>query len=67
MNLEFEPGTKWKYNNSGYFLLGLIVEELTGKSYDAYLKEMIFEPLQMISSGDIQPNPEAIIDKHAKG
>jgi CubicO group peptidase (beta-lactamase class C family) len=37
-NLEFEPGTKFSYNNSGYFLLGAIVERITGKSYEQALK-----------------------------
>src|SRR5919106_6486681 len=32
-NLEFEPGTKYAYNNSGYFLLGAIIERITGKTY----------------------------------
>jgi CubicO group peptidase (beta-lactamase class C family) len=38
---DFEPDTKYSYSNSGYFLLGLIVEKLTGKSYEEALKERI--------------------------
>lgn len=49
--LEFEPGSKFAYNNSGYFLLGAIVEKVTGKSYETVLKERIFEPLGMTNTG----------------
>lgn len=48
--LEFEPGTKYKYSNSGYIILGGIVEKVSGLSYAEFLKENIFEPLQMNSS-----------------
>ena len=37
-DLEFEPGSKFSYNNSGYFLLGAIIEKVTGKSYEQVLK-----------------------------
>lgn len=63
-DLEFEPGTRFSYNNSGYFLLGLIIEELTGKSYGRILQERIFRPLGMSDSGlersvDLLPNRAA--------
>lgn len=50
-DLEFEPGTKFVYSNSGYFLLGAVIEKVTGKSYEQVLKERIFEPLGMKNSG----------------
>jgi CubicO group peptidase (beta-lactamase class C family) len=50
-DLEFEPGTKYAYNNSGYFLLGAIIEKVTGKSYEQVLKENIFDPLGMKNTG----------------
>jgi CubicO group peptidase (beta-lactamase class C family) len=50
-DLEFEPGTKFVYNNSGYFLLGAIIEKVTGKPYDQVVKENIFDPLGMKNSG----------------
>ena len=39
--MEFAPGTKWNYNNSGYFLLGYIIEKLSGKTYPEYVEENI--------------------------
>jgi CubicO group peptidase (beta-lactamase class C family) len=66
-DLEFEPGTKWNYNNSAYFLLGLIIEEVAGTSYENVLQNMIFGPLEMHNSGDIQPNPSKIIPGLATG
>ncbi|HVF80878.1 MAG TPA: serine hydrolase [Flavisolibacter sp.] len=48
--LRFAPGTRWEYSNSGYFLLGYIIERLTGKTYAEYLEENIFKRLQMTSS-----------------
>src|SRR5271155_3102115 len=50
-DLQFEPGTKFHYDNSGFFLLGAILEHVTGKSYEALLKENIFGPLGMKDSG----------------
>jgi CubicO group peptidase (beta-lactamase class C family) len=46
-NLSFKPGSKYQYNNSGYFLLGLIVERVSGKSLRAFAEENIFKPLGM--------------------
>lgn len=49
--LEFEPGQKWKYCNSGYFLLGSIIEKVSHQTYDDYLRKTFFEPLGMTSTG----------------
>src|SRR5215510_10417679 len=46
-DLEFETGSKFEYDNSGYFLLGAIIEQLTGQSYERALQERIFGPLGM--------------------
>jgi len=48
--MEFAPGTKWNYNNSGYFLLGYIIEKVSGKTYPEYVEENIFKPLGMSNS-----------------
>lgn len=48
--MEFAPGTKWNYNNSGYFLLGYIIEKVSGKSYPEYIEENFFKPLGMTNT-----------------
>ena len=63
--LEFEPGTKFKYNNSGYFLLGAIAEKVSGKTYEQLLKANIFSPLGMKNSGYDLHTP--ILEKRASG
>lgn len=49
--LEFEPGEKFKYDNSGYILLGYVIEKITGQKYADYLREHIFDPLGMRDTG----------------
>lgn len=49
--LEFEPGTRFRYSNSGYVLLGWIIEEITGRPYDRVLRERILEPLGLDDTG----------------
>ncbi|MBK9271083.1 MAG: serine hydrolase [Saprospiraceae bacterium] len=48
--MRFAPGTKWEYSNSGYFLLGYIIEKISGKKYAEYLDENIFKPLGMANT-----------------
>jgi len=64
-DLEFEPGSKFVYNNSGYFLLGAIIEKVTGKPYDQALKENILDPLGMKNTG--YDRHETVIKKRATG
>ena len=49
--LQFEPGKNHAYSNSGYLLLGYIIEKVTGKSYEQALQENIFTPLKMDNTG----------------
>ena len=49
--LDFEPGAKWNYSNSGYVLLGYLIEKITGESYAKFVQENIFTPLGMKDSG----------------
>jgi len=49
--LDFQPGDKFNYSNSGYILLGYIIEKVTGKPYFQVVRERIFQPLHMDHSG----------------
>ena len=64
-DLEFEPGSKFSYNNSGYVLLGAIIEKVTGKSYETVLTERILKPLGMTNSGYDSTSP--LLPKRASG
>lgn len=48
--LDFAPGTKFKYSNTAYLLLGFIIERVSGKSYEEYLRERVFTPLKMTAT-----------------
>jgi len=47
---DFKPGDAYRYNNSGYFLLGMIIEKLSGKPYGQYLQDEFFAPLGLEST-----------------
>ena len=49
--LEFEPDSKYEYSNANYFLLGLLIEKVTGKSWEQNMKEIIFKKAGMKHSG----------------
>ncbi|TXD70029.1 serine hydrolase [Aequorivita lipolytica] len=63
--LTFKPGAQFAYSNSGYILLGAIIEKVTGKSYETVLQEKIFDPLKMKDSGYDHHN--TILKKRATG
>lgn len=63
--LEFEPGTKWNYSNSGYVLLGYLIEKISGQSYAGFVQQNIFAPLGMKDSG--YDSNSAIIERRAAG
>ena len=70
--LEFKPGEKWAYNNSGYILLGAIVEKVSGKGYEQFVEEEIFAKLGMKSSryghaGEVVPRRVSGYSKDAQG
>lgn len=65
MPLEFKPGTKLQYTNTGYILLGMVIEKVSGQSYTRFLKQNIFEPLGMENSA--YDNPSLILPNRASG
>ncbi len=63
--LDFQPGEKWSYSNSGYVLLGYLIEKISGESYEKFVQENIFTPLGMKDSG--YDSNSAIILHRASG
>jgi CubicO group peptidase (beta-lactamase class C family) len=63
--MDFEPGTDYRYDNSGYVLLGYIIELVSGKTYAQYISEEFFQPLGMKNS--YYDNAAAIISNRAPG
>ena len=63
--MQFAPGERYRYNNSGYVLLGAIIEKASGKSYETFVADNIFKPLGMTSS--FYGSNEPIIAKRAQG
>ena len=62
--LDFPPGEKWSYSNSGYLILGVLIHHVSGEFYGDFLQHHVFQPLQMnstriISEADIVPNRSA--------
>jgi CubicO group peptidase (beta-lactamase class C family) len=64
-DLEFEPGSAFRYSNSGYFVLGAIIEEVAGEPYERQLTKRILEPLGMHDTG--YDHGAEIIERRASG
>ncbi|QRM90697.1 serine hydrolase [Lacinutrix sp. WUR7] len=65
MELDFSPGEKFSYSNSGYFLLGVLIEKISEKTYEEMLQENILIPLNMKDSGF--DHHETILKNRATG
>ncbi|MGH2498428.1 MAG: serine hydrolase domain-containing protein, partial [Ktedonobacteraceae bacterium] len=63
--LEFTPGSRFRYSNSGFILLGYIIERVSGESYATFLQDNIFSPLKMKNSGYDVAYPA--LPQHATG
>lgn len=63
--LEFSPGAKFRYSNSNYFLLGVIVEKVSGSTFEDVLTQEILAPLRLNDSGIA--SGDSIIEKQARG
>lgn len=63
--LDFQPGEKWSYSNSGYVLLGYLIEKISGQTYQNFIQENFFKPLGMNDSG--YDSNSAIILNRASG
>lgn len=63
--LDFPPGSKWNYSNSGYEVLGYIIETVSGQTYEDYLKKHIFDPLELSDTG--YDHTERILKHRAMG
>lgn len=51
--LDFEPGTQWRYNNTGFLVLGAIIEKVSGQSYEEYIGRNILEPSGMTHTANL--------------
>jgi D-alanyl-D-alanine carboxypeptidase len=63
--IEFAPGETWAYDNTGYYLLGIIIEQTSGKSYWQFLAERIFRPLGMSATQNTDQRP--VVPNRAAG
>jgi CubicO group peptidase (beta-lactamase class C family) len=59
---KFEPGSRWEYSNYGFILLGAIIEKVSGQSYYDYVREHVFVPAGMTSTGS-EPEDKAVSDR----
>lgn len=66
-DLQWEPGAQWGYSNSGYVLLGAIVEQVTGLAFEPALRALVLDPLGMAGTGDLAMRPRAVIEGLATG
>ncbi|WP_098749371.1 serine hydrolase domain-containing protein [Paenibacillus sp. EZ-K15] len=65
IDLNYEPGEKYQYSNSGYALLGALIEQVSDQSYGSYIEDHIFNPLGMVNTR--LDDPQEIIPLRASG
>ncbi|MGA8621592.1 MAG: serine hydrolase domain-containing protein [Candidatus Sulfotelmatobacter sp.] len=59
---KYEPGSRWEYSNYGFILLGVVIEKVSGESYYDYVREHIYIPAGMASTGS-EPEDQAVADR----
>ena len=64
-SLQFEPGSHFYYNNTGYYLLGMVIEKVTGKAYGDYVRDALFVPNGLTSTVYCSVGP--LIKRRARG
>jgi CubicO group peptidase (beta-lactamase class C family) len=60
--LQFEPGSRWEYSNYGFVLLGVVIEKVSGQSYYDYVREHIYKPAGMASTGS-EPEEQQVANR----
>lgn len=65
--LAFQPGTQQKYNNFNFAVIGKVIEAISGMSYVDFMKQRVFDPLQMEHSGAHLQSPNEATSYNARG
>jgi CubicO group peptidase (beta-lactamase class C family) len=60
--LKFEPGSRWEYSNYGFILLGAVIERVSGQSYYDYVREHVYAPAGMTSTGS-EPEDQVVANR----
>jgi CubicO group peptidase (beta-lactamase class C family) len=59
---QFDPGSKWEYSNYGFLLLGVIIERVSGQSYYDYVRDHVYKPADMTTTGS-EPEDQSVGDR----
>jgi D-alanyl-D-alanine carboxypeptidase len=59
LGYDYDPGTRWEYSNSGYFLIGAVIEQVTGQSFREFARQRLFEPLGLTNTA-VDSNAEIV-------
>ncbi len=62
IRVSAEPGSGWRYSGGGYLILQLMIEEVAGESFDAFMRREVFAPLGMADSRFVDPDPTSLAD-----
>jgi CubicO group peptidase (beta-lactamase class C family) len=66
-DLQWEPGSRWGYSNSGYAVLGAIIEHVTGRPFEKALRQLVLDPLGLRDTEDLAMQPRVVVDGLATG